>query len=93
MVDDCLFFCTRDEAWIQQQIQILWSKYDDITIKQGEQLGLIGMQVFMDQEKKKVIIVQPKQVARILEAFQVTKGAPSPALVKLMGDEDESPLL
>jgi hypothetical protein len=51
------------------------------------------MQVFMDQEKKKVIIVQPKQVARILEAFQVTKGAPSPALVKLMGDEDESPLL
>jgi hypothetical protein len=91
--DKCLFVCMRDDAWIQQQIQILWNKYDDITIKQGEQLGLIGMQVCMDQEKKKVIIMQPKQVARIFKAFQVTNGAPSPALVKLMGDEDEPPLL
>ncbi len=30
---------------------------------------------------------------RIIEAFQVTKGAPSPALVKLMGDDEDSPFL
>jgi hypothetical protein len=36
---------------------------------------------------------QPKQVARVMETFQVIKGAPNPALVKLMGDDDELPLL
>jgi hypothetical protein len=92
-VDDCLFVCTRNDEWIQQQIAMLKSKYQEITIKQGDQLGLIGMQIVMEREQRKVIISQPKQVARIIETFKVTKGAPSPALVKLMTDEDDSPLL
>jgi hypothetical protein len=72
---------------------MLKSKYQDITIEQGDQLGLIGMQILMEREQREVIISQPKQVARIIETFKVTKGAPSPALVKLMTDEDDSPLL
>jgi hypothetical protein len=92
-VDDCLFVCTRNDEWIQQQIAMLKSKYQEITIEQGDQLGLIGMQIVMEREQRKVIISQPKQVARIIETFKVTKGAPSPAWVKLMTDEDDSPLL
>jgi hypothetical protein len=92
-VDDCLFVCTRDDAWIKQQIQVLQDKYEEITIEQGDQLGLIGMQVQMDRVQRKVIITQPKQVAKIIEAFELTKGAPCPALVKLMGDDEDSPLL
>ncbi len=92
-VEDCLFVCTRDDAWIQKRIQMLEMQYEEVTTELGYELGLIGMHVCMDRNQKKVIITQPKQVARIIDAFQVTKGAPSPALVRLMGDDDESPLL
>jgi hypothetical protein len=63
------------------------------TIELGDELGLFRMQVCMDRNQKRVILTQPKQVVRIIEAFQVTKGVPSPALVKLMGDDEDSPLL
>jgi hypothetical protein len=62
-VDDCLFMCTRDDEWIQQQIIMLKNKHQEITIEQGGQLGLIGMQIVMECEQRKVIIMQPKQVA------------------------------
>jgi hypothetical protein len=92
-VDDYLFVCTRDSMWIQQQIQMLQQKYEEVTTEEGDQLGIIGMQVCMDRRLKQVTITQPKQVARVIETFQVTKGAPNPALVKLMGDDEESPML
>jgi hypothetical protein len=93
MVDDCLFVCTRGEDWMRHQIQMLKNKYEEITTECGDELGLIGMQVIMNRQKKQVILTQPKQVARIIKTFQLTKGAPNPALAKLMGDDDESPKL
>ncbi len=92
-VDDCLFVCSRDEAWIQEQIKMMKDKYDDLMIESGDALGLIGMQIQMDCEERKVILGQPKQVAKIIETFQVTKGASSPASVKLMGDDETLLLL
>lgn len=59
----------------------------------GGELGLIGMQIQMRRDDKKVILTQPKHVSRIIDAFQVTKGSPRPVLVKLMGEDDESPML
>ncbi len=85
--------CTKDDDWIQEQIQMIAKKYEEVTTELGDELGLIGMHVCMDRNRKKVVITQPKQVARIIEAFKVTKGAPNPALTRLMGDDDESPLL
>jgi hypothetical protein len=41
-VDDCLFVCTRDSAWIQQQVQMLQQKYKEVTTEQGDQLGILG---------------------------------------------------
>jgi hypothetical protein len=87
-VDDCLFVCSKDDAWIQQQIKMMKDKYDDLTIESGDELGLIGMQIQMDRVGRRVILTQPKQVAKIIETFQVTKGASSPASVKLMEDEE-----
>jgi hypothetical protein len=92
-VDDCLFVCTNDESWINKQIQMLQLKYEEVMIEQGDELGLIGMQARMDRIQRKVVITQPKQVAKIIDAFQVTKRSPNPALVKLMGDNDKSPIL
>ena len=51
------------------------------------------MQIRMNRVKKQVVINQPKHVKCIIETFQVTKGALTPALEKLMGDELDSPLL
>jgi hypothetical protein len=68
-VDDCLFVCNGDQAWIQEQRMMLRNKYDDITIEHGDVLGLIGMQIRMDRKEKKVLLKQPKQVQRIIEAF------------------------
>jgi hypothetical protein len=42
---------------------------------------------------RRQLLTQPKQVPRIIEAFQVDMGAPSPALMKLMSDEEYSHLL
>jgi hypothetical protein len=47
----------------------------------------------MDHEERNVILTQPKQVVKIIETLQVMKGASSPASVKLMGDDEELPLL
>jgi hypothetical protein len=80
-VDDCLFVCSRDDAWIQQQIKMMKDKYDDLMIESGDELVLIGMQIRMDHVGRRVILTQPKQVAN-------TEGASSPASVKLMEDEE-----
>jgi hypothetical protein len=92
-VDDCLFVTTKDDQWIMDQIEMLRSKYDEITVETGDVIGLIGMQVTMDRARKQVELRQPKHVERIIKTFGVTKAAPSPALTSLMGDDDTSSLL
>jgi hypothetical protein len=61
-VDDCLFVCTRDDVWIQQQIQMLQHKYEEVTIEQGDQLGTSGMQVNMDCQWKQVVIINQNKL-------------------------------
>ena len=92
-VDDCSFICTRDENWIEQQIQMLKNAFQEVTVESGDEIGLVGMQIRMDRESKQVVITQPKHVERIIEKFKVTKAAPTPALGKLMADDVDSPLL
>jgi len=57
-------------------------------IEMGDEIGLIGMQVKMDRIDKKVILTQPKNVDRIITAFGMDKGAHTPALANVMGDDD-----
>jgi hypothetical protein len=92
-VDDCLFICTRHDTWIKEQIALLKNKYHKVTIEIGDNLGLVEMQIDMNRDKKRVFLTQPKHVEHIINAFKVSKGAPNPALAKLMDDDDESPTL
>jgi hypothetical protein len=64
-----------------------------VTIEIGDNLGLVGMHINMNRDKKRVVLTQPKHVERIINVFKVSKGAPNPALAKLMDDGDESPTL
>jgi len=91
-VYDCLFACTRDDKWIEEQIKMLKDAFDEVTVESGDELGLVGMQISMNRVKKQVVLTPPKHVKCIIETFQVTKGAPMPALEKLMEDELDSPL-
>jgi hypothetical protein len=92
-VDDCLFICTRDDKWIEEQIKMLKDAFKEVTVESGDELGLVRMQISMNTVKKQVVITQPKHVKCIIETFKVMKGASTPALKKLMGDELDSPLL
>ena len=92
-VDDCFFVTTNNETWMQQQIHMLKNAYEVIEVEQGDELGLIGMQVKMDRSKKQVILTQPKFVQSVIDAFGISKGAPSPALNNMMADDEDSALL
>jgi hypothetical protein len=92
-VDDCFFVTTNDPEWIKEQIKMLQDAYEAVDVEQGDEIGLIGMQVKMDRVKKRVILTQPKFVQSVLDAFGVSKGAHSPALNNMMSDDEESPLL
>ncbi len=59
----------------------------------GDELGLIGMQIKMDWEAKQGMITQPKCGNQVIEAFEIIKGAPNPALIKLLADDPDSPML
>ena len=72
---------------------MLKTAFDEITVETGEELGLVGMHISMDRAKRQVTITQPKHVERIIGTFKVVKGAPSPALGRLMADDVDSPLL
>jgi hypothetical protein len=92
-VDDCFFVTSRHDNWKNQQINMLKDKYEEITVEDGDELGLIGIQIKMDRENKQVVLTQRKNIERIINTFRTTKGAPTPAMVNLMGDDDESPKL
>lgn len=67
--------------------------FEEITVESGDEIGLIGMQICMDRNNKKVVITKPKHVEKIIKRFEVANGAPTPALGKLMGDDINSPML
>jgi hypothetical protein len=87
-VDDCLFITMNNKQRIREQIAMLKEAYETMEVEQDGELGLIGMQVKMDPQSKRVILSQPKYVQSAIDVFGVCKGAPSPALNSMMGDDD-----
>jgi hypothetical protein len=92
-VDDCCFVATKDDLWIGEHIKMLRKAYEMVEVEQGDEIGLIGMQVKIVRSEKLVILMQPKFVQSVIEKFGVSKAAPSPALSSMMGDNDTSALL
>ena len=72
---------------------MLKDAYEAVEIEQGDELGVIGIQVKMDRANKKVILTHPKFVQSVIDAFEVNKGAPSPALNDMMSGDDSSSIL
>jgi hypothetical protein len=72
---------------------MLKDAHEVVEVEQGDELGLIGMQVKMDRKNRRVILMQPKFVQIVIDAFKVTKGAPSPNLNNMMNDDEEFSLV
>jgi hypothetical protein len=72
---------------------MLKEAYETVEVEQSNELSLIGMQVKMDHETKRVILTQPKFIQSVIDVFGVSKGVPSLALNNMMGDDDNSKLL
>jgi len=92
-VDDCTFVCTRDSVWEEQQIRMLRDAFKEVTVEKGDELGIIGIQVSMDRELRRVVLSQRKFVDKVKEVFGELKPARSPAAPDLMRDDEGSPLL
>ena len=92
-VDDCLFAATRDDTWTLQQIKIIADAFEELTTERGDEIGIVGVQVKMDRDNKRVLLSQKKFADKVAEVFGVSKGAPNPALSDVMGDDTTSKLL
>jgi recombinational DNA repair protein RecR len=84
-VDDCLFVCTQDDMWIKEQIELLQNKYHEVSIEIGDNLGLVGMQINMNRDKKRVVLTQPKHVKRIINTFKSVKRSTKSSISEVDG--------
>ena len=87
-VDDCMFFTTRNEKFIEDQITMLQDAFKEITVERtGEAgIGIIGMH--MIRKEKKVILTQPKWENKVKEEFNVESRSPNPALNDMLNDDE-----
>ena len=60
---------TRSPEWKQQQIDMIKNQFEEITVEEGDELGLIGIQIKMDRAKKLVHMTQKKNIERIFATF------------------------
>ena len=47
-VDDCFFAATRDQEWIQSQVDMLKTAFEELTLERGEVINILGMTVHME---------------------------------------------
>jgi hypothetical protein len=79
-VDDCLFICTKDDTWINDQVLMLKNAFQEVSLELGHEIGLVGMQIRMDRELKQVVITQPKHVERIIEIIRSNERCANPCV-------------
>jgi hypothetical protein len=72
---------------------MLKKKYDEITVEHGEKKGPNWYAYPDGSKRKKSDANATKTSGKIIEAINIKTGASNPASVKLMGDDDDSPLL
>jgi hypothetical protein len=92
-VDDNFFAATKDEIWIDDQVEMLRAAFKEVTVSRGEEIGIVGMHLKMDREKKEAILSQPKWEQKVIREFGISQKAPTPALTNLMAEDDDEKLL
>ena len=83
-VDDCFFAATRDQEWIQPQVDMLKTALEELTLERGEVSNILGMTVHMERDIERAVIKQKKFVNKLTEEFKVAKSAITPATAGLV---------
>jgi hypothetical protein len=91
--DDGFFAATRDKVWIEEQVNMLRKAFKEVTVTQGDELGIIGMHLKMDRKNKRAILSEPKWEQKVIREFETLRKAPTPALTNLMAADDDAVLL
>ena len=51
-VDDCFFVATRNQEWIQSQVDMLQIAFEELTLERGEVINILGTTVHMERTKR-----------------------------------------
>ena len=87
-VDDCFFAATRDEEWINSQVEMLKAAFDELTLQRGEAINILVMTVYMERDKGRAVVKQKRFVDKLTEEFKVAKSAITPATADLLYERD-----
>ena len=85
-MDDCFFAATRDQEWIQSQVDVLKTAFEELTLERGDVINILGMTVHMERDKWRAVIKQKRFVDKLTEEFKVAK-------VAIMLDKDVAKVL
>ena len=91
--DDCFFAATRDQEWIQSQVDMLKTAFGELTLERGEVINTLGMTVHMERDKGRAVIKQKRFVDKLTEEFKVAKSAITPATADLLYEREDSQLM
>ena len=83
-MDDCFFAATRDQGWIQSQVDMLKPAFEELTLERGEVIEILGMTVRMEKDKGRAVIKQRRFVDKLTEEFKVAKSAITPKTADLV---------
>jgi hypothetical protein len=92
-VDDNFFAATKDKVWINEQVEMLHVAFKEVTVIRANEIGIVGMHLKMDREKKEAILSQPKWEQKVIREFRILQKAPTLALTNLMTEDDDTKLL
>ena len=92
-VDDCFFAATRNQEWIQSQVDMLKTAFEELTLERGEVINILGMTVHMERDKGRAVIKQKRFVDKLTEEFKVAKSAITPATADLLYEREDSQLM
>jgi diphthamide synthase (EF-2-diphthine--ammonia ligase) len=92
-VDDCFFVLSHNQHWMDEQLNILKTAFEEVTAEYGDSQQIIGMAVDFNRKDKSVSVSQRKYVDTVVERFDIKKSATTPATGNLFGDDETSPLL
>ena len=92
-VDDLTGVAPRGSGVKEQLMALCRATFDEITIKEGDVINVIGMTFEMDRLRGAVSISQKRFVDKTVETFGVTKKAITPSTEDLFDDDPNDKLL
>ncbi len=77
----------------QQAGEMLRVAFKEVIVTRSDEIGIVGIHLKMDREKKEAVLSQPKWEQKVIWEFGISQKTPTPALTNLMAEDNETKLL